>query len=89
MNSPSFRRKPETSPFWTPAFAGVTSCKGYVLLEVMMALVVLLCGIMATVESYRASLRAGQGISWQDVDTGAEPSTEALKVSDKPRTRRR
>ena len=37
----------------------------------------------------RASLRAGQGISWQDVDTGAEPTAEALKVSDKPRTRRR
>ena len=33
---------------------------GYVLLEVMMALVVLVCGIMVTVDSYRASLQTGR-----------------------------
>lgn len=37
----------------------------------------------------RASLRAGKGIPWQDVDAGEEPAADAFKASDKPRTRRR
>jgi prevent-host-death family protein len=36
----------------------------------------------------RASLRAGQGIPWPEVDAGDEPA-DAFKASDKPRTRRR
>jgi len=37
----------------------------------------------------RASLRAGQGIPWQEVDAGEEAAAAGFRASDKPRTRGR